>query len=144
MVKGKLKEIPGHEGFGRPARKLVLSEEVSCTGCASGFSEGDHVWFSFKDAGVYCKDCSYPSFSKGEIKNPNGERRVAGHVELVFLTGKSRDKAKQDVLSDYEDVDQDPPSGEQLETLVDKRLENENSDRNDFLEEAESLGALAS
>lgn len=128
-----------HKGFGEPPYRLEFIDEPSCSSCAHAFEDGDNAFLGRRVAGLYCKDCGVP-----ESRKPvDGERKVASHVKIVVKSFADEGSVRQEIRDDYLENDLDLPDEEQLDKLVEKRLESSGRDRDEFLSEASALSVFA-
>jgi len=136
-----IKEKPrkAHTERGDPAKIAVLNERQNCAACGKDIDEGDTADLSLLNYSFYCDkgNCSPPVGSK-----PDGLRKISNHYEVFYFETKKREKVRQEILEKYDEEGYDKPGEEQLETMVDKRLENKKSQQEEFEKEAVPVTSL--
>lgn len=136
-VMAKLEDVTDHKGFKNPAKKLILGERIQCPSCQHDFEEGDSAWLSWVTGGVYCKKCGYPS-----ANTRKKEARVATNVKLKFNLPADKESVREDLKADYRANGLEMPDEDELDSLVEKRMESRDSGRDGFLDEARSLNEI--
>lgn len=142
MVKCKKIKRDNHVGNGDPAITIVLNQKVRCKTCPEEFDEGDKAHFCHVDNSFYCNICKRnekrPHFGLNGLGS--GEKKHSTKVFVQYNEQPEREKVLEEVKEDFKekfgDSQDDLPDEEVLENAVDKRMNQNKKEVEQFEEEA--------
>lgn len=122
MTYVKIDERENHRERGDPAKILTLKEKQSCKSCGEEIEDDEFASLSLVNYSFYCgKGSCSPPVPNGI---PDDMQRVSAHFQIKYVDEPNREDVRERLVEKYEKEGYDMPSEEELETMVDKRLEN--------------------